>query len=299
MNQRLKANYVVAVGEHQLLTRGPTSEWWANLVKATRPGYAGGSTQGYYVLAADGTGFLADNYPPRLPAFLDRGLELFRRLPRKDAGVTEADIRRDAPMPPPAGASVLRLYTRTRGDDGAMIAGTWLARDSVWVLSEEVRAIASSTSGPLPRTLTARLVLFHMVDGTRGQVWPWQPQSVRRAELTARLTRSAGAVRTYALSGSFAKRDSHPPQWSDRGQEGTVEGEFDIDTSAMTVTRFRALAQSEAWSDATYSPVAPPPRGRYRLSTAIVEATDELARQVPPEPSFIGPGYLRPMLPGR
>jgi hypothetical protein len=111
--------------------------------------------------------------------------------------------------------------------------------------------------------------------------------------------RDAGPIRTLLLAGDYAKRDSHRPQWTDRGQEGHFEGELEIDTRSMQITRLRGCVESTAWSDATYSPVSPPPKGRYTLLTALVEATDELARQVPPEPAATGNYYLRSELPGR
>src|SRR6185436_13099079 len=96
---------------------------------------------------------------------------------------------------------------------------------------------------PMPRTLVARLVVFHLVDNVRGQVWPWRPQDVSRATFTARVVRANGNVRTFSFTGDFAKRDAHPPQWNDRGQEGRVEGEFDVDVPGAKIVRFRGYAE--------------------------------------------------------
>lgn|GEM_PF-3493424 len=294
----IEKNYVVAVGEHMQLTRGELRDWFLPEVRRANPQYAGASTQGYYLLTADGKAYAFDNYPPRLPTYLETGVARFRRMPKVEAGITDADIRKAAPKEPPAGASVLRVYSRACADGSKeCIAGTYLARDYMWVLQDEVRAIVrageTAREFAMPPALVGRLVTFHMVDGTRGQVWPWRPDATSKAVFRAKPAGNDGSVRKFTFTGGYAKQDSHPPQWSDRGDEGTLEGEFEIDTRSMQFTRFRAYGEGKAWSDATYSPVSPPPRGRYTMLRAIVEANDELARQVTPEPAGTGQYYLR------
>jgi hypothetical protein len=301
--RRLQNDFIPAVGEHIALTRGLLSAWWDSVVRSANPRYAGGSTQGYYVLAADGSGIVSDNYIPRIPEFLERGLALARQSSGGSSPFPVQLARAAAPQEPPAGASVLRLFTRIRPlPAGANPMNAMLGRDYMWVPAEEVREMAAaaergSEAFPLPRTLAARLVLFHLVDNVRGQVWIWQPNSIRQADLTGQAVRQSGTVRTLAIRGRFAKQDSHPPQWMNRGEEGTIEGELDIDTRTARIVRCRLLAEGQAWSDATYNPVAAPPQGRYPIATAIVEATDDLARRVPPEQAAAGNYYLRPPLP--
>jgi len=282
---------------------GPLREWWVRTVRQANPRWQGASTQGYYVLDGDGTGIVWDNFPPRLAQFLDMGVQLYRQREHGPpltlaAGQSSAT----APRTPPPGASVLKLYTRIRplpadaGEHNAL-----MGRDFMWVLQEEVREmLARSGSGsaafPLPNSLVGRLTVFHLVDNTRGQVWAYQTGALQSASLTGRVLRNSGSTRTLALQGSYAKRDSHPPQWTDLGQEGTLEGECDLDTATGRLTRFRVHADSRAWTDAVYDPRRPP-RGRYPIQTAILEATDALSRQIPPEPSHTGMHYLRPHIP--
>jgi hypothetical protein len=137
------------------------------------------------------------------------------------------------------------------------------------------------------------LVVFHLLDNVRGQAWSWQPQSVSRATLTGRTLSNNGRIRSIAFTGEYAKRDSHPPQWTDRGQQGHIEGEFDLDTNTGRITRFRAFADSQAWSDATYDRNFAPPQGRYPILTAMVEANDGIAREIPPEQAASGEYYRR------
>ena len=46
----IKQNYVAAVGQHERLTREPFQDWWLSVVKTVHPNYAGGTTQGYYIV---------------------------------------------------------------------------------------------------------------------------------------------------------------------------------------------------------------------------------------------------------
>ncbi len=297
--RKINENYIPAIGEHGILTRGPLSDWWNQTVPQANPQYRGGSTQGYYVIAADGTGIFWDNYIPRLREALDRGLARYRQSPSRRAEISNELLRDAAPQSPPPGTSVVRLFTRIRPvPAGAHSHNNNLGRDYMWVLADEVREMLSAAEGgqpfDMPRTLVARLVTFHLVDNVRGQVWPYRPGDVSRARFTARPTGSDGQVRRFTFTGDYAKRSSNPPHWTDRGQEGRVEGEFEIDATSAKIVRFRALVESQAWDQSDQPRNFPPPPGRYTLLTAITEANDELAQQITPEPAGSGQYYLRP-----
>lgn len=289
-----------AVGVHELLTRGPLASWWDDLVRRANPRYSGGTTQGYYVLASDGTPVLWDNYIPRIPEVLRRGLSLAKDRRARGAPPPELDAASAAPPQPPPGTSVVRLFTRIHPlPDGAGPMNALIGRDYMWILEDEVKAIAerATTRGTivdLPATLASRLCIFHLADNVRGTVWPWSPRSVSRCELEGRVTAVEGAKRRLVITGAIAKEDSHPPQWSARGQVGTIEGELEVDAGAARIVRLRLIAKQTAWSDATYSRAASPPSGRYPLVTAIVEANDPLASQIAPDAATMGAAYLRP-----
>lgn len=287
-----------------ILTRGPLRDWWMPLVREVLPNRGTASTQGYYILGGDGQAYLWDNYPPRLSQFLDRGLAAFRQNRPERVEIGDELVRAAAPQAPPDGTSVLRLFTRIRPlPEGANPMNALLGRDYMWVLRDEVQAILAASeranSFAMPRTFVGRLVTFHLVDNVRGQVWPWRPQDISRASFIARTVRTEGKVRTFAFNGSFAKRSSNPPAWQDRGLEGTVEGEFDVDMATARIVRFRAHAGSQSWSDARHERNFPPPSGRYPLVTAMVEANDDLAKHVAPEQAITGQHYLRPFMPLR
>lgn len=272
------------------------SAWWQKAVRQANPQYRGGSTQGYYVLTPDGRGVLWDNYIPRLEQFLDRAVREYANAKKDKAKVSAADIRMCAPQEPPPGTSVIRLYTRIRPiPDGADPMNRLLGRDYMWVLRDEVRDILRSTANQsedveMPATFVARLTVFHLIDNVRGQVWPWRPQDVREATFRIKPNGGVGAIRSFVFKGRFAKQSSNPPAWSDRGHEGTVEGEIDVDSRADSIIRFRMFADCTAWSDQGGN--FRPPTGRYKIVTGAILATDDLARQITPEPANTGNYYL-------
>lgn len=146
----------------------------------------------------------------------------------------------------------------------------------------------------MPPTLVARLTVFHLVDNVRGQVGDWQPRDVQRAKFRMQSASVNGTMRRFTFTGDFAKQSANPPHWCDRGHEGRVDGEFDIDPKTEQITRFRMFADCTAWSDQGGN--FHPPSGRYKIVTAAVEATDELARQIAPEQANTGPFYFQTRL---
>ncbi|MCK6544402.1 hypothetical protein L6R52_00900 [Myxococcota bacterium] len=298
--RRLSDDFVPVVGAHEVLTAGPLASWWSAVVAAANRQHRGGTTQGYYVFASDGTPVVWDNYIPRIPMFLERAYAMALHAHGGRIPVPADVAARAAPPKAPEDVSVVRLFTRiTPLPPGADRFNALLGRDSMWILGDEVRVMieASSEVGvsfDLPPNLARRLVTFHLVDNVRGAVWPWRPSAVTKDVLRAKvLERSQDRLR-LELSGAFEKEDSHPPQWTSRGQRGTLEGELVLDVKTAKVLRLRAIARSTAWSDATYESYSRPPKGDYPIVTALVEANDALARDVAPEAARFGHGYLAP-----
>ena len=304
--QRLQTEFIPFAGRRLDLERPPLGEWWSALVRSVNPRWQPGVTsQGSYVVGADGTGYAFDNYnrdPRRFLVLLDRGLAGFRQRPPRPVTITAAEARACAVPPLPAGVSVVRVFTRVRPlPAGEPPEYNFVGREQMWIFPEEVRELlAASERGdgpfPLPRTLAARIVLFHVVDNTRGQPYPWRPQEVRRATFTARVTRRPEGRRAFSFTGDYAKQGS-TPFFTDRGHEGRMEGEFELDPKTAKIVRFRAYGEGQAWAKAPYARPGNPPPGRYPLVIAIIDANDALSTACPPEPSETGEYYRRPPLP--
>lgn len=257
-----------------------------------------GSTQGYYVLASDGTPIGVNNYLPKLEGFLDDAHARALRTKKSPPAPKKEDLQRAEALPLPEGASVIRLFTKIRPlPPSATEINSMLGRDYMWILAGEVEAIASSASEvgkkfELPQAMSRRLCSFHLVDNVRGQVWPWQRGAVKSCAISARVVAVEKNIRKLVLEGQYALGDSNPPHWQSRGQEGALRGELDVDASTKQVLRLRAIVQATAWSDAK-GPFPPPP-GKYPLQIALVEARDAMAKKINPEVAQLGRRYLDP-----
>jgi hypothetical protein len=79
---------------------------------------------------------------------------------------------------------------------------------------------------------------------------------------------------------------------------GLLLGELDLDATAAKVTRFRAIAQGEGWGNHTWARgseyARERTRGRVPLVFALVEASDTVARTIPPAALYYGAPYARP-----
>lgn len=259
----------------------------------------GQSTQGSYVIGWDGVGYAADNYnrdPRRLEMLLDRGLTRFRQTPPQPVTIPESYKAASKPPAPPEGVSIIRVFTRVRPlPEGEPEQFTWLGREHMWIYPSEVREMLANTkvgaaAVAMPRTLVARLVLFHIIDNTRGQVLPWRPQDVTKADFSMRATGETGELRTFSFVGDFAKRGT-TGFFTDRGHEGHIDGEFSVDMKTNEILKFRAYCEAQAWAEAPHDRPGNPPKGRYPLVIAMIEADDELATCAPPEASFTGDYY--------
>ncbi len=253
----------------------------------------------------DGVGYTFDNYnrdPRRLSALLDRGLARFHQNPPRQVSIPAEYMQAAAPHRPPASVSVIRVFTRIRPlPAGEPPEFTWLGRDHMWIFADEVRQMLAASENnnqpfPMPRTLLARLVVFHIIDNTRGQVVPWKPQDVSKADFTMRAIRNASGRRTFTFRGDFAKR-GRTDFFTNRGHEGHIEGELDVGIKTEKIVRFRAYGEAQAWAEApTFRPTNPP-RGRYPLVIAMVEANDALGQCAAPEVAETGSYYEHIQLP--
>lgn len=299
---RLQTEFIPCGAKREDLERS-LGGWWLPLVERLNPSHPPGmTTQGSYVLGADGTGYVCDNYnrdPRRLNTLLDIGLARFRLSPPRPVRISPEEIRAASPPEPPPGVSVVSVFARIRPlPAGEPSEFNWVGREQMWIFPDDVRellAASDNRDGPfaLPQALATRIVLFHVLDNTRGEPVPWQPRDVRRATFSMRVTGRADGRRAFAFSGDYAKRGA-TPFFTDRGHEGHMEGEFEIDTSSRKTTRFRAYSEGQAWGDAPYWRPGNPPRGRYPLVIAMIEANDALAASCPPQAAESGGYYARP-----
>jgi hypothetical protein len=260
-------------------------------VRALNPRLPQGmTTQGSYVIGCDGTPYAWDNMnrdSHRFASLLDRGMTAFRARPPGSAAQMEsvAEVCKLSPLP--SDVSVVAVYARIRPlPAGAHQENASLGRDYMWIYDDEARSILST--GQIPGSLSGRIVLFHVLDNVRGQVVPWRPQDVSLCDFTT----TKLASNRFSFHGKFAKQGT-TGFFTDRGHEGTIDGELTIDPSSAKITKFRAYSSGVAWGKApTWRPDVPPP-GRYPLQIAMEEVTDT-SKCVEPAYAGMGGGYRFP-----
>jgi hypothetical protein len=289
--KRLSTEFIPYAGDRQFLERS-LGDWWSTLVQTANPRHPRGmTTQGSYVVGWDGTAYAFDNYnrdSRRFSILLDRGIAGFKRTPpaghaRADTSFTE--VCKISPLP--SDVSVIGVFARIRPlPSGADAQNSRLGRDTMWIYDDEAREILRSET--MPRTLAARIVLFHILDNVRGQVVPWQPRDVRQCDFSLKKLEP----NQFAFHGKFLKQGS-TAFFSDRGHEGAIDGALTIDPKTSKVTRFRAYSAGVAWGKAPYARPDVPPAGRYPLVIGMKEVVDA-SKCVLPAGAGAGDGYRHP-----
>lgn len=251
------------------------------------------TSQGSYVIGWDGTGYAWDNYnrdSSRFGMLLDRGMAAFRRTPPPGHAPGDSRFTEFCKLTPlPTDVSIVSVYARIKPlPSGADPQNLELGRDYMYVYDDEAQEIAKSAQ--MPRSLAARIVLFHVLDNVRGQVVPWRPADVKTCDFS--MKRIDGS--RFSFHGKFLKQGS-TPFFSDRGHDGMIDGELSIDPKTKKVTKFRAYSAGVAWGKAPYFRPDVPPAGKYPLVIAMKEVTDT-ADCVQPAYAGMGAGYHYPRL---
>ena len=192
------------------------------------------------------------------------------------------------------GSSLLRIFVRIHPlPAGCNELNKGAARDHLWVLPHEVRAMAEAPATgkfPLPPTLVARLARYHLTDFVRGEPNFWKGSEVKQARFEGTLVQKTAAMVEIRFTGDYAMQTAN----AQRGLDGKMEGAFTLDRASATIRKFRAFAQGRAWGAGTYTPSPPP--GKFPLLFAIQETSDAFSKIVPPQGALDGPDYLQSTL---
>lgn len=288
----------------------PSGKWFWSMLAAMGPNADARTTQGIYVATPDGSQvlrFFGDvNNEAGVASFawnaanLNRGLDLVSKYYREHtpAEIVLPESKRsshDGEAPAPT-TSVVRVFTRVpesalNGDRSPL--STMPQRDHLWIYRTEVKSLLDRgqlqpTSFRMPAALVGRIVRFHLIDNTGGRLSHFgMPGAVKRADFLAALVSRQGSACKFAFAGAYeARRAAAKPNTEEVpgevGTEGTITGEFTIDSATERVTRFRAFALGTAWGGGSQDHTVLPPSGRFRIEHAFVDADDEVARSIPP-----------------
>lgn len=248
----------------------------STVTKVNPRGNQGQTTQGFYVIGADGSAYVFNNNRSveRVLDFMRRGFEGFQAKPPV---ASEIPAAQSVQIKPPPGATVLRLYSRIKpAPAGCDPSNENLQRDHLWILPDEVASMAKLEAPP---ALVNRLCRFTFVDAIRGEPDFWRPEEIRANKFEVTKNPKGG----YLLKGPFAMQSAD----GKRGIEGTLEAELNI--TDQKITAFKGFAESTAWGSGTYTPSAP--TGKFPLKFAFLLAP-AAKDSVAPQAAMFGREYL-------
>lgn len=268
-----------------------------------RKGEGGTTRQGIYIFSAEGKLLAYKNAqdPAVMREVLQRGLQEFRKLPetqRKPGGVKiddapEVDNRYH--RAPPAGALVVRVYTRIldRDKEGLcrgsckFTGGDASARDHLWITAPEARAMIPKNHkpgarSPMPAAVAERILRFHLVDNTRGEPDFWARDQIRSQEMTLTVVEADDQHVRLRIDGNALLTTSADTDAARRGYDVRLLGTIQYDVSRKSVTAFDLVAIGEHWGQSRFTGEARP--GRTPLGVAFELADKRVpADDVPPQ----------------
>ncbi len=244
--------------------------WFMKTAASVNPRVSEGITsQGFYVVAADGTafGFNNNRSVERVLGFMADGLRKFRSAPPRKVDIP---VLQHAKVQPPMGSLVLRVYSRILPTpEGCNESNKNLQRDHLWILPEEASALAE---GRVPDALRMRILRFTLVDAVRGEPDFWAPTEIVASSL---------GVAGNRLTGSFSMKNAK------QTLKGTIDAELTIERGR--VTGLKGYADCVATGSGTWTPGAP--NGEFPLKFAIVAAPTG-KDTVAPQAAMYGREYL-------
>jgi hypothetical protein len=240
------------------------------------------TSQGFYVVAADGTAFGFNNNRDidRVLGFLAKGLTEYKKSNVAVANISDSELTAEFMRKPSEPVSYVRVFARIKpvpeGCDGS---NSNLARDHFWIYKSDVEQfVGKTTKFAMPTALMNRLIRYHLVDNIRGEPVFWSQQEVKRAAFT--VTPKGHNVFGFAGTYSMATADNS------RGLEGRLDGELRIDAAKMEAGNFKAYGEAKAWGAGPYTPKPPP--GKFPIVFALVSVNDDIAKATPPQAAAYG-----------
>lgn len=240
------------------------------------------TTQGMYVCASDGR-LYGHTYDYEIESVLDLlrsgGEQAAARAPEKRRVVAG-----ESPFEQAAPAETLLASVFARIDpvpEGAAPENSYLGRDHLWILREE---LAELRAGRFPPSLATRLARFHLWDNVRGEPDPWEPEHVRTSDFRAKRGAEAGSEveieGEFSMAAPAGRQGVNGRELPASGYEGKLFGVIAFD--GEKVKRFVLYADGVAWGESTYTEHAP--KGRFPLKVAFVlPSPDDPTRSVAPQ----------------
>jgi hypothetical protein len=260
-----------------------------------RKGTNGGTRQGIYVFAADGTplGYRnAGQDPDVMKKVFKDALAKFNKLPddkRKAGAVAVPDHGKKDPKytrTPAEGGLVVRVNTRILDEkDGGYCAGKCpttggdqSARDFLWLTKAEVKALAPpkgevGESYRLSAAVATRIARFHLTDNTRGEPPFWTTAEVRKNDWTLMVTKVTADAVELRLDGEVVLSTKPDPTDADRGYTAKARGHLRWVPKSGTFDRFDVAVVGPHWGEGTYTKGARPGKSTLGFAFTLADPT--------------------------
>lgn len=272
----------------------PASKWFEDRAKRTiksqMPKFWDEfkTLQGFYVMSADGAMYMFKvgwhHEPQDFLADVKRAKVQFLRTPAKTVNINQAEVAQSAPMSPEPSTSVVRIFGRiVPGTSDTTASERSIGRDHMWIFANETSRIVAGAAKPnvaveMPRSLTARLVRFQLLNNAGNIMRAWDENDVKTADFKMKLIEINGPIHKISFDGRYAAAHTNGPAKDHGSIAGSLSGMMEIDTRVHKITRFRAYG--EAVSQGRNDSLAPD--RKYPISFAMIESTDRFAMTTPP-----------------
>jgi hypothetical protein len=260
-------------------SKDDAGEFYQKVVSQRQPFEPGKrSTQGFYAFSADGTllrGWNNRNVP-RMREYLERVLKDFKPVDAEALGASR-DPRFARPLPD--GAVVVDVFSRVLEgtwpeppDEYAKVIRVATGRDHLWILKDELDALASDR---MPERLARRIARFHLVDNTRGEPPHWAAAEVRELKLELKEGRVTGLAKLAADQRTF---------------DAELAGRVEFRDGKLI--RFDLVARGAFEGEGPFTQFAP--EGPFTLGVAFTLSKGGEASKVAPQGARDLRGYLAP-----
>lgn len=243
----------------------------------------GGRSQGVYIFDASDKLLAFSNTADagQVKRLMAKALSSFDRTVEAPASVSEPSLSPVTGTTPPKGTTIVTVtskvlggYDKVKGRRTEIHAAS-LGRDHLWIREDEAAALAKGT---VPKSLTMRLVRYHLIDNTRGEPPFWQSKDVRAAELILTDGKLSGRVEL-------------------RSEDGTREFAADllghIESAGAQLTRFDIVASGSFRGEGRYTRGAPPGKYPFAVAFRLTRSSSAADRVTPGAARNNLKGYLK------
>jgi hypothetical protein len=263
----------------------------------------GSTRQGIYCFTASGKLLVYKNHqdPEVMKGVLKKALADWKKLPeseRKPGAVKidegdKVDARYSRTLPD--GGLIVNVYTRILDVDGKdelchgsckFVGGDRSARDHMWLTKTEWETLMpkeprKGDSLPLPKAIARRMILFHLVDDTRGEVSAWTEKQLRQHEMSLTVEDVSDRRIRLRLNGNALLATNDDTLRADRGYDARLLGYIEYDRAKKTIVRFDVVALGDHWGETALTRGAR--AGRQPLGIVFELSTGVAADRVPPQ----------------